>query len=93
MNLFYKMLHFSDSVSKVVFFRPVWLIWIFRILFTFNVILPGVNYGHLYYPLDVLVVAALAYWFDLGKMTIFALLLLFLATMINVDHCIHMYRD
>lgn len=80
-------------ISKVLFFRPRWLIWIFRVILTFNFITPGFNNASHGYPLIVLVMAVLAYWLDLGRLTIFALVILFLATWINIDHFMYQYRE
>lgn len=81
------------QVVEILRLRPLWLIGSFRALLTLNIIVPGLTFPSHVYPLDVLLLTALAYWLDLGKFTLAGIFLLALATYFNVDHFLYPHYE
>ena len=82
-----------NRVFDTMRLRPLPLIGLFRVLLTFNIVIPGFTFPSHAYLLDVLILTALAYWLDLGKFTIAGILLLAIATYFNVDHLLHPHYE
>jgi hypothetical protein len=61
--------------------------WACRILFTINILLPGINYddGH-YYPLDVLVLVIVSLWLYFFRLKLLALVPLLFALLVSYMH-------
>ena len=73
-------------MRRILFYKNKWLDWIIRLLFTFNIIIPGVNYSYINYPLDTLILTAIAFWFYIYKLNTVAFLFLLLAAYFNYFH-------
>jgi hypothetical protein len=73
-------------LQRFLFYRPTWMIWLFRIIFSLNILIPCLVFEDHYYPAMVLLGSLLAYWLDVGKLTWLGLLILGLMTAINYNH-------
>jgi hypothetical protein len=74
------------SLRRILFYDGKVLEWIIRILITLNIILPGFPYADHAYPLDVLIMTALGYWFAVWRLKLFSLFFLLFAFYITSMH-------
>lgn len=70
-------------MRKYLFYNNNILEWTCRIILSINLILPGINYDNLNYPLDVLIMTLIGFWFYIYKLKIFALIVLLSALFIR----------
>ena len=73
-------------IKRWLYYDSKFLEWLLRILFTFNIVMPGWNFQGHYYPLDVLLMTLIAFWLYIYRLKVPAVLFLFLATLINYQN-------
>ncbi len=73
-----------------LFWNSHFINWICRLLFSVDLILPGVNNeAHSYpinYPLDVLLIQFVAFWLYVFRLRLFSAVLLLVALFMNLQH-------
>ena len=73
-------------MSKFFFYDNKFIDWTIKILFSINLILPGINEDILGYPLNVLILTLISFWLYIYRVKVFAIVFLLMATLINYLH-------
>ncbi len=70
-------------MRKIIFYDNKFVEWVCKLLFSVNLIMIGINYESHYYPLNVLIIIMVAFWFYSFKLKLFSLSFLLVAFVVN----------
>lgn len=73
----------DEPLKKLFFYRPKWMVWLFRLTVSLNLVVPCLVDGDHSYPAIVLAGCILAFWLDIGKLTWLSLVIMGLMLVIN----------
>ncbi len=71
------------QMHKIIFNDNKFVEWSCKLLFSLDLIMVGINYEDHYYPLNVLIIIMIAFWFYSFKLKLFSLIILLVAFIIN----------
>ena len=73
-------------MKQLLYYDKKWLDWFIRILFTYDIIMPGLNYQSAVYPLNVLITILIAFIFYSFRLKSICLIFLLFAAFFNITH-------
>ena len=83
----------KSKLYKFFYQNDTFFEWVFRILFSINLLMPGINFATASYPLSVLGIVLAAFWLNIFRLNKIAILFLLLALLINCQHLNQPYSD
>lgn len=75
--------HIKRIGSTILFYDSRVLEWILRLLFTYNIVMPGINYESKSYPLSALIILLICFWLYALKFKLISLGFLLYAVFLN----------
>jgi hypothetical protein len=73
-------------MTNLIFYDKKWIDWTIRIVFAYDIIMPGLNFPSVVYPLNVLITILIAFILYTFRLKTFCLLFLLVAAFFNFFH-------